>query len=55
MWRQNRYRTNHHLARDWSGCDLLTFDHYYHVGPTETLRNRMTEALAVRKGFSAGS
>lgn len=46
-WHSNKYRDNTAIARHWvhSGCYVTTFEHFYHVGPTEDLRNSMTEAL----------
>jgi DNA adenine methylase len=49
-WSQNRYRSNPYLPSDESVI-IKTFNHFYHVGPTESLRNPMVEALVVRKGF----
>jgi DNA adenine methylase len=45
MWQENQYRRNPHIAEDWAECTVRTFSHFYHVGPTESRRNRMTEAL----------
>jgi DNA adenine methylase len=46
-WYRNKYRENAHVDRDWCGeqFTINTFEHFYHVGPTEELRNSMTEAL----------
>jgi len=46
-WYQNKYRTNPNVAGEWGAAKFTinTFDHFYHVGPTESLRNSMTEAL----------
>jgi len=46
-WYQNKYRTNVNIAAEWSTTEFTinTFEHFYHVGPTESLRNSMTEAL----------
>jgi len=46
-WYKNKYRTNPTVELEWNG-DLFTIntiEHFYHVGPTESLRNSMTEAL----------
>lgn len=51
MWRENRYRRNEHLDSHWSGNESSDFDHFYHVGSSETLRNKMTETLIIRKGY----
>jgi hypothetical protein len=53
MWKQNKYRENGHLGEHWAGYAYRTFSHFYHVGPTEDLRNQMTEVLAIRPGFEA--
>lgn len=48
-WSQNRYRKNPYLPSDTSVI-IKTFNHFYHVGPTESLRNPMVEALVIRRG-----
>ncbi len=47
MWSENRYRKNDRLYRSFSGYEIRTFSHFYHLGATEGLRNGMTEALVV--------
>jgi DNA adenine methylase len=49
-WSRNRYRANPYLPSDDS-VEIRTFNHFYHVGPTESLRNPMVEALVIKKGF----
>jgi DNA adenine methylase len=46
-WYQNKYRTNPNVVEEWSASRFAInmFEHFYHVGPTESLRNSMTEAL----------
>ncbi len=46
-WYQNKYRTNPNVEHEWNApkFTINTFEHFYHVGPTESLRNSMTEAL----------
>ena len=46
-WHSNEFRTNLLLERNWTGprFQLLTRQHFYHVGSTEDLRHPMTEAL----------
>ncbi len=46
-WYRNKYRTNPSVETDWRASEFTinTFEHFYHVGPTENLRNSMTEAL----------
>ncbi len=47
MWLENKYRKNDHLDRWFSDYPMFTITHFYHVGPTESLRNAMQEALIV--------
>lgn len=47
MWKENKYRTNEHLKEHFSDFPCLVYAHFYHLGPTETLRNEMQEALIV--------
>ena len=49
-WSQNRYRINPHLPSD-NSVVIKTFNHFYHVGATESLRNPMVEALVIKRGF----
>lgn len=53
MWKENKYRKNEYLVEWWKDEEIRTFTHFYHVGPKESLRNEMTEALAIRKGYAA--
>ena len=53
MWKENRYRKNAHLENRWSGLCTKTQSHFYHVGPTEALRNAVVEALIVKPGYAA--
>lgn len=48
MWLENKYRRNDHISNHWSGNEVLTHDHFYHLGSTESLRNQMTEALVLK-------
>ena len=52
MWLENRYRKNSHLDEYWSGLELRSCSHFYHVGSVETLRNEMEEALVIKPGFA---
>ena len=47
MWYRNQYRENEHLSRWFSDYPITLTKHFYHVGPTESLRNPMEEALVV--------
>lgn len=53
MWKENKYRENAYLSEWWKDEEMRTFTHFYHVGSKESLRNEMTEALALRKGYAA--
>lgn len=53
MWLENRYRRNKHLDIYWGGRQIRTFDHFYHVGSTESLRNSMKEALVIKENFTS--
>ena len=46
-WHSNQYRTNPLVGAHWqnTSCHMETREHFYHVGPTEELRNPMLEAL----------
>jgi len=47
MWAENKYRRNDDLFETFSEYDIRTFNHFYHLGSTEKLRNMMTEALVL--------
>lgn len=51
MWKKNKYRENEHLSKHFSHYPCVTYNHYYHVGSTEDLRNAMEEALIVSPNF----
>ncbi len=53
MWKENKYRFNEHIPLHWQGNILLTFTHFYHVGASEALRNKMDEALIIKPGYQA--
>lgn len=53
MWRENKYRKNEHLDNSWSGYSSYDFDHFYHVGSSEDLRNKMIETLIMKEGYIA--
>jgi DNA adenine methylase len=44
-WHSNDYRSNEYLENLWSAYNVLTKEHFYHVGAKETNRNPMLEAL----------
>lgn len=47
MWYKNQYRENEHLERWFGDYPKALTSHFYHVGPTESLRNPMEEALII--------
>jgi len=49
MWKENRYRENTHLAANFADFPMVTFEHFYHIGATESLRNAMEEALVLSR------
>lgn len=44
-WHSNRYRKNEYLDSLWSSFNIITKEHFYHVGGKEDNRNSMMEAL----------
>ena len=44
-WHHNAYRANEFVASLWSRYNVLTREHFYHVGARERNRNAMVEAL----------
>ncbi|MCI0578988.1 MAG: DNA adenine methylase [Chloroflexi bacterium] len=53
MWKENRYRSNKYISEYWGDSIERTKAHFYHVGPTEDLRNSVEEALLIKKGYEA--
>jgi DNA adenine methylase len=53
-WYKNKYRENEYIKRFWSKFNLITRNHFYHVGGKEINRNPIIEALVInfkpRKG-----
>lgn len=47
MWLENRHRRNTALGRWFGGYPVYVWEHFYHLGATEALRNAMREALVV--------
>lgn len=52
-WKENRYRSNPFLSSHSEESVVRTHNHFYHVGPTENLRNPMVEALVIKNGFES--
>jgi DNA adenine methylase len=50
-WHGNEYRSNEYIEMLWADYNILTREHFYHVGAKEDNRNPMTEALVTN--FSA--
>ena len=48
-WHHNKYRTNPYIDSLWNsnGFQIITKEHFYHVGAKESNRNAMLEALIV--------
>lgn len=50
-WHGNKFRTNQFIDTLWGEYNILTIDHFYHIGAKEGNRNPMVEALITN--FSA--
>jgi DNA adenine methylase len=46
-WHHNEYRKNDYIETHWKRFDILTREHFYHVGGKEENRNPVVEALVV--------
>lgn len=46
-WHHNHYRTNPYIDTLWSEFQIVTREHFYHVGAKEDNRNPMVEALVM--------
>lgn len=44
-WYKNKYRENNYIQSLWHEFNIITKEHFYHVGAKESNRNAMTEAL----------
>lgn len=44
-WHSNKYRKNEFLESIWASYEVLTQEHFYHVGAKESNRHPMLEAL----------
>lgn len=44
-WHHNDYRTNEYIDKVWKECNIVTQEHFYHVGAKEKNRNPIVEAL----------
>jgi DNA adenine methylase len=52
-WLENKYRRNEYIERWFSAHSQRTISHFYYVGPSEDLRNEMTEVVVLSKGATA--
>ncbi len=46
-WHSNKYRNNEYLNTIWKKFNLLTREHFYHLGGSQSNRNSMLEALVL--------
>lgn len=46
MWLENKYRRNPYIDQ-WASSEVITTEHFYHVGAKESNRNAVTEALII--------
>ncbi|MDQ7046233.1 MAG: Dam family site-specific DNA-(adenine-N6)-methyltransferase [Sulfurovum sp.] len=44
-WHSNKYRENEYLKTIWKKFEIVTKEHFYHLGGSEGNRNAMLEAL----------
>ena len=44
-WHHNDYRANQYIETLWNNFNILTREHFYHVGASEKNRNPMIEAI----------
>lgn len=44
-WHHSQFRTNESLSKYWADFQMVTRDHFYHLGGKETNRRPMVEAL----------
>lgn len=49
MWAENSYRKNEYLLK-WDG-EMVTQDHFYHVGANIENRNSVSEALLIKNNY----
>lgn len=49
LWYENRYRKNEDIKKYFTGFKIRKYEHFYHIGSTESLRNSMTEVLIMNK------
>ena len=52
-WLENKYRRNDYVDRWFAEHPQRTISHFYHVGPSEDLRNEMTEVVILSEGAAS--
>ncbi|MCO5186148.1 MAG: Dam family site-specific DNA-(adenine-N6)-methyltransferase [Anaerolineae bacterium] len=52
-WHHNDYRANEYIDLLWSQFNIITHEHFYHVGANERNRNPMVEAIVTNIDLSA--
>lgn len=52
-WLENKYRRNEYVDRWFAEHPQRTIGHFYHVGPSEDLRNEMTEVVILSEGAAS--
>lgn len=52
-WLENKYRRNEYVDRWFGQHPQRTMSHFYHVGPSESLRNEMMEVVVLSEGAAA--
>lgn len=51
-WHHNDYRNNEYIQKYWKKFNILTREHFYHVGASEKNRNPMIEAIVTNYDIS---
>jgi DNA adenine methylase len=51
-WHHNDYRENEYIASLWNEYNILTREHFYHVGGSEKNRSPMIEAIITNYNVS---
>ena len=51
-WHHNDFRRNEYIESLWNEFNILTREHFYHVGGREKNRNPMVEAIVTNYGMS---
>ena len=51
-WHHNDYRENEYIGLLWNKFNILTREHFYHVGASENNRNPMIEAIITNLDIS---